>query len=264
MKRAIVALIGLAIGCGGKVDGTPDGGDGGTTDGSFDAGLDAAGWTNCEAPSGVSICGGPNDCGSQCKTCVYGDSGLLNACNDVNYQFTVSDGAADTFLCPDGAMNACAFDKGAPDCWQGACVTEDLPKLYLLNGRPDLARYSDRASYTGDPIPPPPTSCPSVAQGLELCGGACGPCQDGTMTCTGRSPLHPYSMCLTSEPESFPCARGSNGYCNSVRPGDMCLTYKVDSAAQSIADQNSLCVPASICQAAAQSYPGGAFCTAGS
>ncbi|HEY1959971.1 MAG TPA: hypothetical protein VGH28_30390 [Polyangiaceae bacterium] len=211
----------------------------------------------------MSICGGPNGCGAQCSTCLGGNTGELSACDDVNFQFAVPNGAADTFLCPDGALNACGFDQGAPDCWGGACVTEDLPKLYLANGRPDLARYADRSTYTGDPLPPLATSCPPVAQGLTLCGGTCDPCNDSQHVCTGRSPLHPYSMCVPAEPTSFPCARGQNGYCNSIRSGFMCMTYQVDQAAQTIADQNSLCVPSSLCQAAASSYPGGAFCTPG-
>lgn len=43
----------------------------------------------------------------------------------------------------------------------------------------------------------------------------------------------------------------------------MCLTFQVDGAVQPMADEFSLCVDGATCQAAAQSYPGGAFCTSG-
>jgi hypothetical protein len=263
MKAPAALLTALLVACGGKVDTGADASDGG------DAGLDVAqgdgGWTMCEAPSGIGVCGGPNDCGAQCTFCgSVVDASELRACSDVP-DFDPDAGKAwDGYVCPDGALNACSGDNGAPDCWDNHCVGDDLPKLYLLNGRPDLARYADRSTYTGDPLPPPPTSCPAVSSGLELCGGACGPCQDGTKTCTGRSPLHPYSLCVESEPVSFPCSRGSVGYCNQVRAGFMCLTFKVDDAAQTMADTFSLCVDGTTCQAAAQSYPGGAFCTPGS
>jgi len=261
--RLLIALA-VVLGCGGRVDGT-DAGDA-STDSSVasDTGSDAA-WTNCEAPSGVSICGGPHHCGAQCTSCYpASDAAQLRPCDDVLYQFAPDASvAADTFLCPDGALNACRVDANTPSCWQDVCTTGDLPNLWLLNGRSDLARYADRSTYDGTPLPPSPTSCPSVASGMKLCGGACGTCAD-TEVCTGRSPLHPYSLCLTAEPQSFPCVRGSSGSCNALRPGYMCLTYQVDNAAQSIADQGSLCVPGSICLAAAQSYPGGAFCTPGS
>ena len=267
IAAATVCCAGL--GCGGLIGGSPDGGDAATMmDSSSEGGLDG-GSTKCEAPSGVSICGGPNDCGAQCTTCLDGDAGDLNVCGDVNFYFDAGASVVDDpFICPDGAFDACGDEHDAPEC-MSACTTEDIPKLYLLNGRPDLARYADRSTYTGAPLPPPATTCPTVAQGLLLCGGAdafspCGStCKGATEVCTGRSPLHPYSMCVPTEPTSFPCSRGNGGYCDSIRSGFMCLTYEVDSAAQSIADQNSLCVPSSLCQAAASSYPGGAFCTPG-
>ena len=250
----------MTMACGGLFQSSDAGSE---KDAASDGALAAdGGWTMCEAPSGVSICGGPNLCGAQCKVCFKTD-GTLSACGDVNYQFIDPNPPTDTLLCPDGALNACDWDEYAPECFAGSCVTEDLPKLYLANGRPDLAKYADRSTYTGDPLPTP-ASCPSMPPGLSLCGGACGSvCWGGDERCTGRSPLHPYSMCVPKQPTSFPCARGNNGYCNSVRSGFMCLTYEVDQAAQLLADQNSLCVPSTLCQAAAQSYPGGAFCTAG-
>lgn len=262
--RARVCILATLIGCGGRVDGADASADA-TGDAPHDVAQGDSGWTTCESPSGIGICGGPNNCGAQCANCGnVVDASELRACGDVSPDFDVDAGVAwDGYICPDGALNACHGDENAPACWENACVAADLPRLYLLNGRADLARYADRSTYTGDPLPPPPTTCPSVSAGLQLCGGACGACQP-TKVCTGRSPLHPYSLCVDSEPTSFPCTRGTGGYCDSVRSGFMCLTFKVDSAAQSIADQSSVCVDGATCQAAAQSYPGGAVCTPGS
>jgi hypothetical protein len=260
--KALACLALATFACGGRLDQTPDASDGAADVVSInDAGTESG--TKCEAPSGVSICGGPNDCGADCQTCIGGDASV-RACGDVNYDFDAGGSTIDSYVCPDGAMDACIDQSGLPECLD-TCVTMDLPELYLMNGRPDLARYSDRASFTGDPIPAPPTSCPSVSSGLELCGGACGACTLSTDVCTGRSPLHAISLCVPAEPTSFPCVRGSGSQsCSDIRSGYMCLTYTVDAQAQPIADQNSLCVPSATCEAAAQSYPGGAACTAGS
>jgi hypothetical protein len=263
---AIAALLSIVAGCGGRFAEDSDAAtDSGASDGGVaDAGADVSGWTNCQAPSGVGICGGPNNCGAQCQNCypIFEDAGELRPCDDVNYYFA-PDSSVDTYVCPDGALNACTEDENAPACWDDTCTTADLPKLWLLNGRADLARYADRSSYTGATLPPTPTACPTVSSGLQLCGGACGSC-GATQVCTGRSPSHPYSLCVNAEPDSFPCARGSAGSCNTIHDGYMCLTFQVDTASQSIADQASLCVPSTLCQAAAASYPGGAFCTSGS
>jgi hypothetical protein len=78
----------------------------------------------------------------------------------------------------------------------------------------------------------------------------------------GRSPLHPYSFCanlwgMPNEPEL--CKRGDT--CGGgVGPPRKCFTFKVDDAAQPYADTYSMCIDADACQAAAKSYPGGAFC----
>lgn len=266
--HTLPSVVGVLVACGGSIQSSGDGGDaGGMTDSPLDGLSDGGGWTKCAAPDGVSICGGPNGCGPQCQKCAdLPDAGIdIGVCEDNGaYIVDYPDRAADTYLCPDGAFNACDNDSNAPGCWENTCSTQDLPQLYLMNGRPDLAKYADRSTYTGNPLPTP-TTCPTIS-GLTLCGGVCGAstCSDSAHVCTGRSPLHPYSLCLPAEPQSFPCARGSNGSCNSVHPGFMCLTYQVDSAAQPIADQGSICVDGNICQAAAASYPGGAFCTTGS
>jgi hypothetical protein len=123
-----------------------------------------------------------------------------------------------------------------------------------MNKHADWVRYVDRSTYTGAPLPEP-TSCPSIS-GLTLCGGSCGTCPNGYQ-CIGRSPLHPYSLCINPYEMSFLyiCQRGKT--CGS---GRRCLTFVVDDAAQAYADAHSFCVDASTCDTAAKSYPGGALC----
>ncbi len=259
-------LVAGVLGCGGRIGAGDDGGaaDGGLSDGG--GGGDGGGWTKCSSPSGILICGGPNQCGADCSQCappqLGTDGGALRVCQG-GTDPEPPDG--NEWQCPDGALNGTIWE--CPSCSPlTGCVKEELAQLYALNGRPDLALYSDRSAYTGAPIPPPPTTCPPVSAGLNLCGGACGACPDPAhQTCTGRSPLHPVSMCQDTynTTDALPCQRGDGGFCSTLDNGRMCLTYTLDSASQATADHYSMCVASSICLAAAQSYPGGAFCTTG-
>lgn len=253
------ATVGL-LACGGRALGGPDGGPSNDAGAFNDGGGNGdGGWSNCEAPNGVSICGGPNQCGADCTQCAptfpSQDAGTLRACDSSNYAVS----AVETWECPDGTINACWEDYQSPGCWTDDCAEQEIGELYARNGQPDLARYADRSTYTGELLPAPTTSCPTMPPGLNLCGGACGTCS-GNDVCTGRSPLHPISLCIDGPPSGFWCVRSDQTTCTGLYPDMGCLTYKVDDAAQSIADGNGMCVSMTLCQAAAQSYPGGAFC----
>ncbi len=253
------ALLGALVACGGAVQAGPDGGADGGSDGSI---LDAdSGFTKCRAPSGVSVCHGTDNCGATCKYCTSGQF-------DTSLSFCLEDiksGGPEPEQCPDGfllADYAASYRDLGPTTLQTDCVHEDLAKLYALNGRLDMSRYADRSTYTGAAIPPAPTTCPKIP-GVTLCGGACGACPNQGQVCMGRSPLHPYSLCVDKFTQEFggpsPCRRGDGGSC----AGRRCLTFVVDAAAQSIADEYSMCVEASTCLAAEKAYPGGAVCTTG-
>jgi hypothetical protein len=253
---AILCALTTGTGCGGLFSGDGDSGKDAATDVHADGlGVDP----NCVAPSGVSICGGEHQCGAQCKNCaaVYPnqDAGELRPCGDANYSVV----SADTGMCPDGALNAC---DGAwtSMCWFDRCVTEDLAQLYAKSSRPDLALYADRATYTGAPLPPPPGVCPSTPTDLHLCGGACGNCPNSTDACTGRSPLHPVSLCIPGPPKTAICQRNNQKTCTGLFSDHSCLVFKVDDAAQATADNSGFCVPTTLCTAAAAAYPGGVTC----
>ena len=86
----------------GRLDQTPDASDGAADVVALnDAGTESG--TKCEAPSGVSICGGPHDCGAECQTCTGGDASV-RAGGDVNYDFDAGGSTLDSYVCPDGAM----------------------------------------------------------------------------------------------------------------------------------------------------------------
>lgn len=143
------------------------------------------------------------------------------------------------------------------------CGDEAYGTLLAKAGHADMVRYADRSAYTGEALPTPET-CPSFP-GLSLCGGACGSCGPGA-TCLGRSPLHPYSICVPNSPALDGVAQCGQ-YVKSCsgdpynRPVSYsCLVFKVDDASQPLADSSGLCAPDAICQAAAQYYPGGAYC----
>jgi hypothetical protein len=72
------------------------------------------------------------------------------------------------------------------------CGGQEYGWLLAQSGHADMVRYADRSAYTNEALPEPAT-CPSFP-GLPLCGGACGSCATGT--CMGRSPRHPYSLCV--------------------------------------------------------------------
>lgn len=239
------------LGCGG-IAVSPSSDSGINGDGASDASFSGDGWTQCSAPDGLKVCGGSGKCSFPEKVCncVADSTGThkdLSAClsND-----TIGLLGPDPFWpcrygCRDGAY--CIADVTNDDC-----APENLTRLYVMNGAgADKIRYADESDWTGKFLEVPPT-CPSLP-GVPLCGGACPPCKTGE-ACTGRSPLHPYSVCIPQP----------NAYCSRAKPacpgGMSCFTFKVQPDAQPIADKAGYCIPTAACQAAASSYPGGANC----
>jgi hypothetical protein len=143
--------------------------------------------------------------------------------------------------CPDGLLEV----EGA------LCIPWSLGILFCDNGAPDVVRYVDRGAFDCAPLPDP-QDCPPTT-GIQLCGDACGPCA-ASDTCTGRSKLHPYSMCLPPPHDR----------CGTQFPdcgaGQLCMVYLVDEADQAYADLGGRCVPEALCAAAAIELPGGAKC----
>lgn len=253
------ALTLIVTACGGAVANQDGGSDGGGKDGT----PDAAGWTACTSPDGYAICGGSSTCGAECPNCnKYWNTPpppeTLRICpNDVFDNANVGDtGYGYCFQCPDGRI--CVGEDGSSNAPRLMyCLGLNAGILYKSSGASGAVRYADNATFTGAELPSPST-CPQFP-GIKLCGGACGKtCATGEV-CTGRSPIHPYSLCL-------PDLRGqSPGICSDSKVGDcggldQCLLFKVDGPGQVFANQNGTCVSPSLCQAAAASFPGGAIC----
>lgn len=269
----------VALGCGGRA--VPlDGG----LDGAADAGpRPDSGFTACSSPAGYNLCNGP--CGAACPPDKDGNPGC--ASDQPGMPDPVDLGICETTGALSGWV-AAASGFGCNQCADGhvcvlstqrlwrtspvetfdimECATRDFAIMYTLAGHPEMARYADRSAYTDQPLPEPAT-CPSVP-GITLCGGACGGCPQG-YACVGRSPLHPYSLCVNeAAPKEYggladTCERSNPNSCWSDFYDWRCLTFEVDGASQPVADAHGLCVDRAICDAAAQGYPGGAFCTGG-
>ena len=249
----------LLVACGGAV----------ATTGATDAGLDgsndrsdASGWTDCTSPDGYVLCYGPKSCGAQCAKCdefgtppSYPDH-VKPCANDKYYADDGANSPRSSYGvgCLDGYISV-GYDGFAKDYTDGhICAGFNLGILYKNAGDGAAVRYADGSVFTGEPLPTP-GDCPQIG-GLTLCGGACGnTCAQGEI-CTGRSPPHPYSLCVPDARAWGPC--DVTGACGG---GDKkCLVMKVQSEAQSNANHLGLCVSSAVCLAAEKGYPGGAFC----
>lgn len=249
----------LAQGCSGETSTTqPDGPQGDASvdhDGDapppIDAAPDAA--TQCSSPEGIRVCRGPANCpegGAECKTCTQQAAAAAGACLE-SWPFVPKP----CWLPADG--DACASIFGAPDdLW---AVPFSVAELYARNGAgADSVRYADFGLFTGEPLPAPST-CPSAVN-VPACGGACGGCPTGRK-CTGRSPLHPFGLCVPDSPTGFSCTGSSViSKPESCPKGSGCFTFQVEAKAQPLADRYSFCLPILECVAAAASLPGGGEC----
>jgi hypothetical protein len=199
----------------------------------------------CVSAEGAHICGGPNSCPLDCN-CFDGSGNGVGIC--VNELQDTS-----CFLALDGAVcidnnDACAFSTD-DICWDSGAI--DVAKLLGLNGASDRVRYADWSEWTDTPLPEP-SNCPVLAL-TQLCGPSCSGCPTGTF-CHGRSPLHPFGICL-------PVDVGQCGPDQACPTPGACFTYKVQDDVQGLANVSGMCFSASaICDDLAQNLPGGGSC----
>ncbi len=252
-----VVVLATLLSCGGTVQGSSDAGPDASGDTADDVARDDAGYGQCTSPSGYRVCGGTGQCtyvegANRCICWGKETSSQPNVCGDNKLIDQGYDGAMCN-TCPDGSLCGDFGLLATPD-GELSCMPYEMGILYLKNGATtDRIRYYDRGLFDGGPIPNP-TVCPSLP-GIRVCGGSCGGCPLGQY-CVGRSPLHPVGFCYTpGQPDV--CSPGKHA-CSDGRP---CFTFKVEPEAQPIADKNGLCIPLALCQALAQSLPGGGTCT---
>jgi CBS domain-containing protein len=134
-------------------------------------------------------------------------------------------------------------------------LPHEIGPLFCEGGGRDVLFFVDHQPYDCSPLPEP-VDCPA-AGALELCGDACGPCQEPTDVCYGRSPRHPHSFCIPkangpSCSSTKPCAYESRACFHFVHEGDP--------VAQALADEFGICLERSVCEAAAAEIPGGGRC----
>jgi len=246
----------LLIGCsGGAVDGGSGGAAGGGASGGtggLDAGLDPdAALAECVSEAGVRICGAEAGCfedGSSCK-CLRG-WGLskdpdpipgFSVCNDVFDIIPIRPCG----YCFDGEV--CARLPTTP-----FCVPEDLGASLWARGAGDQVLYADYTPYTGEPLPRP-SECPAPVADVTLCGGSCGGCGPEYF-CTGRSPTHPYGICL--DLSVFSCNNGED-----CAQGEACLRLSDGpDALDPLILYPSLCVSQADCPLYESAIPGGITC----
>lgn len=269
-RPASLACLSVALlGCGGLLSASGDG-HGGNDDAGGDSAANAEdagaghGWTQCAAPTGDHLCGregtpcacgpSPSSCAQQSGSCdcLNGAELIVGQPDDISICATSQIDQADFYDCPDGQIMLMAptTDWKKPGDVDH-CAPFDFGVLYAKNGWAKAVRYVDWAPFTGDPLPTPST-CPQV-QGIQLCGGPCGnSCPDGSV-CTGRSPLHPYSVCLPVRPPNSPGPGGT---------GWGCFAFALPSPQdQALAKAAWNSVPGDWCQAAAKNLPGGGVCS---
>ena len=145
-----------------------------------------------------------------------------------------------------------------PDLATYDCVPEQVGVLYAKNGWARAVRYADYSLYTGDPLPVA-TTCPSLP-GAALCGGPCGNCPSGQV-CTGRSPLHPYSLCVPDATGSTAQIKSSGSKYVACAKGYGCFSFTDASQAQTLAYVDTDCLPVAACMAA-EAISGGGKCDA--
>jgi hypothetical protein len=238
-----IAFVAL-LACGGSVA---------TTDAGPDASAEAPdglgpGWTQCKSPEGYLLCQGPSDCPTDatCGTCITSQNpqpNELGVCSSGVEPLTATQCA----YAEDGDI--CAEDTFAGGFW---ATTFDYGVLLAMNGGTDRARYADMGKWTGDALPAPAT-CPTLTH-ATLCGGNCGGC-GASEICHGRSPLHPYGICI-SKLGSDSCDAAHNKLCTDTN--NKCFTYTIQADVQ--ASAYSLCLPAASCDDLAANLPGGGTC----
>ena len=253
----IASVAALLCACGGTV--VPvDAGDAQSdspVEGGKDASSDAP--NVCVSPGGFRVCHGSNACPAD-DTCNCQDN-FFNP-NSPNPQLSICTSTIGNILsihdcrlgCADGEFCVVLTVSSAnPQARPYVCVPEELAQLYQANGGADRVRYADWSDWTNAPLPNP-SACPAVS-GFSICGGSCPTCGLGEL-CTGRSPLHPYSLCIPDK----------NAYCTKAKPGcpagQSCFLFTVEPDAQSLADAAGYCMPTAACKAAQAGYPGGATC----
>ncbi len=248
--RARVATLGCVVlwACGGittdgdaSVDGSS--GDGGSLDACI------------AADDAYVICNGNQGCfpptaqgaHSACENCLSGPNTPSQPGLCISATTSVPQGIA-----TDGQLYVVA-EPAAPNAWDP--FPFEVGELFANNGGAPQVRYADWKPWSGAPLPSP-TTCPTFVN-FRICGGNCGSCNTNE-TCTGRSPDHPWGLCV---PTLAGCDNnGADGGWIGCEAGTTCLAFQTSTDGQPIADKHGFCFSGSACQEAQANYAGGVVC----
>jgi hypothetical protein len=259
---AQLALWLASAGCGGEVVAPAAGGSsgsagaggagglGGTGAGASGAGAADAGGTPCSAPDWEG-CGIP-DCPEGRPGCIYcyaaNEPGLVSMCAESLIGESASRPRDGMIILTMGSSFATP-----PLIWHQVPFSAGV--IVANHGQAERLGYADRGKWTGDPIPQP-TECPSLKD-VHTCGGYCGGCPVGEI-CTGRSPLHPYGLCIRTNAGICSLVPEVNG--STCESGERCFVFTVEPEHQIAADAEGFCMPKAECEATAATLPGGGRC----
>ena len=143
--------------------------------------------------------------------------------------------------CADG--DVCVMAYGLRFERVPVCGPENVGRMVWHHGQGSRVTYADATPYTGEPIPKP-TTCPPPDGDLRYCGGNCGGCSAPGERCSGRSPTHPWGICVPENPRCDQCA-----------PSEGCLDLTAIGINRGYV---SRCI--ADCERIAANVPGGARC----
>lgn len=143
-----------------------------------------------------------------------------------------------------------------------SCVSPVVCEEANKEGLPATCRWTDKSTWRpGATIPA--IACPAAGAALGMCGGSCGECTGGNF-CTGRSPVHPFGVCVA--PNRIGPSGSTPNRCRRsmgcTAAGDACLIWAVEPFEQPLADTHGVCVATDRCKSLKASLPGGVRCIA--
>lgn len=254
----------LELSCGSEtaIDGARDSDGGGVRDAAATPPVEpmlspGARLEDCVSEEGFQICGYAAGCfidgpGCRCVSCLGLDP---NKPSDVG----ICGGLCAFFQpipahcgnCRDGQV--CLSPLEPFDALGSYCVSESLAHLYWIHGVGNRVAYADFTPYTGEPLPLPST-CPGLSGELTLCGPNC-PCgsSDADLRyCSGRSPTHPWGICIIYN--GINCTSAADCALNQA-----CLRLTAPDLTPPV-NVPAVCVNQPDCAQLAASVPGGAQC----
>ena len=253
--RIILVMLGLLLSsCGGRSQVATDDNDRERTQVPDPWG--SGGQASCETGDGVRVCGGPcrwldaPECPGYGCTPAHDRVGGSASDAGVCWADAPAEVAELCNACPDGMV--CAQRR--PD--ELVCVPESVCAALWDLGATDVCRYAYKSAYDHRALPEPKT-CPFDGR---FCGGACGDC-GGIFRCTGRSPAHPYGICVGSGGAGlFRCGVSEKGQDPACLPNSVCAVLDVPAADEAAALRYGVCMDEDSCLAVAAELPGGLRC----